>query len=252
MIRVTQFLTNVFAVTKFLVTTGFYWETNEIVSQSEVLEVTSEGGHPCQNWVDMKVSLATGGLVGNTPLICGGISFTSSISNTCFSLKENDVRATAQMLANRTYAASIVHNEHFLWITGGWDMELSLIHSSSEFIQAGKNNSIAGTDLPRPLQNHAMVVVEKDLTMVIGGFSLNGADGSDITYYYDHSSQQWAFGPPLITGRYSHATFIVTDEASDENIIIVAGGWNWGSLNSTEILKDDKWIRGTNNFNVIL
>lgn len=191
----------------------------------------------------MRVTDATGGLINNTPLICGGFSFTSSSSDTCYSLKENDVTATAQMLANRTYAASIVHNEHFLWITGG-DMGLSLIHSSSEFIEAGKNNSVAGTNLPRPLTWHAMVAVEKDLTMVIGGLSLNWIDDSNVTYYFDHSSQQWSSGPPLIIGRHGHAAFLVTDEVSNENIVVVAGGGYLESLNSTEILHDGKWIEG--------
>ena len=191
----------------------------------------------------MRVTDATGGLINNTPLICGGFSFTSSSSDTCYSLKENDVTATAQMLANRTYAASIVHNEHFLWITGG-DMGLSLIHSSSEFIEAGKNNSVAGTNLPRPLTWHAMVAVEKDLTMVIGGISLNWIDDSNVTYYFDHSSQQWSSGPPLIIGRHGHAAFLVTDEVSNENIVVVAGGGYLESLNSTEILHDGKWIEG--------
>ena len=241
-----------FAVTKFLITTGYYWETHDIVSQSEVLEITSDGGHPCQNWIDMRVTDATGGLINNTPLICGGFSFTSSSSDTCYSLKENDVTATAQMLANRTYAASIVHNENFLWITGGWDMELRLIHSSSEFIEAGKNNSVVGSNLPRPLNSHAMVAVEKDLTMVIGGLSLNEADDLNITYYFDHSSQQWSSGPSLIIGRYGHAAFLVTDEVSNENIVVVAGGGYLESLNSTELLHDDKWIEGKSNCASIL
>ena len=201
----------------------------------------------------MKVAAATGGLVNDTPLICGGISLTSSISDTCFSLKENDVIATAQMSANRVMAASIVHNEHFLWITGGAeDLEISLIHSSSEFIQVGKNNSVAGNNLPHPLFRHAMVAVEKDLTMVIGGASLNGADDSNVTNYYHHSSQRWTVGPPLIIGRFGHAAFLVTDELSNDNMIVVAGGFHGETFNSTEILHNDKWVEGKSNFTSIL
>ena len=196
----------------------------------------------------MKVSSATGGLVNNTPMICGGVSFTTSMSNTCYTLKENDVIATVQLIVNRTYAASIVYDEHSLWITGGKDRELNLLHFSSEFIQTGKNNSVAGTNLPNPLYRHAMVAVEKDLTMVIGGGSLNGIDDSNVTYYYDHSSQQWTYGPPLITGRFAHAAFLVTDEVSDVKMVVIAGGWYWEDLNSTEILHDDKWIMGKNTF----
>ena len=130
---------------------------------------------------------------------------------------------------------------------------MDLIHSSSEFIQTGKNHSVAGSSLPRPLHWHAMVAVENDLTMVIGGVSLNGPDNSNVTYIYDHSSQQWTFGPPLITGRYGHAAFLVTDEVSDENMIIVAAGaWYLEVLNSTEILHDDKWIEGKSNFRSIV
>ena len=203
----------------------------------------------------MKVAAATGGLVNNTPLICGGeVGSYLSISNTCYSLKESAVKVEAQMLANRTNAASIVHNENFLWITGGMgNWGLNLIHSSSEFIQIGKNNSIVGSNLPRPLYWHAMVVVEEDLTMVIGGLSLNDTEDSNVTYYYDHSRQQWTSGPSLIIGRHGHAAFFVTDEVLNEKIIVVVGGrWDWESLNSTEILQDDKWIKGMINFTSIL
>ena len=205
----------------------------------------------------MKVAGATGGLVNNTPLICGGLSLTSRTSNTCYSLKENDVIATTKLLANRTFAASIVINEDLLWITGGLDMDNNLMHLSSEFIETGKNNSVAGINLPKPLYRHAMVKVENYLTMVIGGLSLNEANDSNevyssVTYYYDHSNQEWTSGPLLITGRYGHSAFLVTDEVLNENMIVVAGGFFLETLDSTEILHGDKWIAGRDNFILIL
>ena len=44
--------------------------------------------------------------------------------------------------------------------------------------------------------------------------------------------------------RASHATGIVTDVVTDEQLVAVAGGLSCDVLTSTEILQDGVWVQG--------
>ena len=230
-----------FLVTKLLITTGVNSVMTSFISQSEVLELTSNNGSQCSNWIDMNLKGSTGGLL-DKPLICGGISLENSTSGWCFSIINQDSRNVTKMLAKRAFATSIVLNRDTLWISGGCDEDNGLIHASSEFIHL--DNTILGPELPRPLHRHAMVRIASDLTMVIGGLSSNGTNGSNRTYYFDHNAQTWIDGPILLIERHAHAASAIIDVVTKETIVIVTGGFSNQSLDSTEILLDDKWTRG--------
>ena len=63
---------------------------------------------------------ATGGLVSNTPLICGGWNHDAShASDECHILDGRKLTLNTTMILKRYRAASIVLNENTLWITGG-------------------------------------------------------------------------------------------------------------------------------------
>ena len=93
---------------------------------------------------------------------------------------------------------------------------------------------------------HAMISLEGNLTMVIGGATSSSKttsdseSGSNMTYIYDHMLKNWTNGPTMNMARASHAAFIVTDLETDERLVIAAGGYQ----NSTEILIDNVWIQG--------
>ena len=44
--------------------------------------------------------------------------------------------------------------------------------------------------------------------------------------------------------RFSHAAGIVTDLATDEQLVAVTGGWSCDILTSTEILQNGEWVQG--------
>ena len=230
-----------FLVTKLFITTGINSLMTSFVSQSEVLELTSNEGSQCSRWIDMNLKGATGGLL-DKPLICGGISLENITSDWCYSIVYRDLRNVTKMLAKRAFAASIVLNGDTLWISGGCDGNNGLIHASSEFIHL--DNTILGPELPRPSYRHAMVRIASDLTMVIGGLSSNETNGSNRTYYFDHNAQTWIDGPILLIERHAHAASAIIDVVTKETIVIVTGGFSNQSLDSTEILLDDKWTRG--------
>ena len=44
--------------------------------------------------------------------------------------------------------------------------------------------------------------------------------------------------------RASHAAGIITDLATDEQLVAVTGGWSCDTLTSTEILQNGEWVQG--------
>ena len=101
-----------------------------------------------------------------------------------------------------------------------------------------------GPELPLPLAFHAMIMINNDLTMVIGGWS-PGIGHTAQTHVYNHVKGEWSNGPALNHARYRHAVGIVTDEATQEKLVTVTGGWNdLISLKSTEVLLAGTWSIG--------
>ena len=44
--------------------------------------------------------------------------------------------------------------------------------------------------------------------------------------------------------RSHHGAGIVTDEVTDEQLVVVTGGWSCDVLTSTEIFQDGEWVQG--------
>ena len=84
-----------------------------------MVDLTVKGGSMC-NWPDFPnvVQFATGGLIGNTVIICGGTD-AYTIFDECYSLTSEEATLVTQMSVGRYFAASIVLNESTLWVTGG-------------------------------------------------------------------------------------------------------------------------------------
>ena len=64
------------------------------------------------------------------------------------------------------------------------------------------------------------------------------------TFFYDHNEGEWITGPSLMNPRSSFAAGIVTDLATDEQLVAVTGGWSCDILTSTEILQNGEWVQG--------
>jgi hypothetical protein len=118
----------------------------------------------CNNWPDfpLGVRTATGGLIGDTVIICGGIS--PAIVDKCYSLTSEKATLVTHMSVGRYFAASIVINDNTLWVTGGWG-----VGASTEYVTL--TGTMHGPDLPMDLMVHAMVAINSTCSMVIGGYS---------------------------------------------------------------------------------
>ena len=183
------------------------------------------------------MSGTTGGLIGNTAIICGGYGV-----DICYGLTSEKTTFVTHMSVWRWFAASIVINDNILWVTGGESYNLQL---STEYIRM--SGSMPGPDLPMALWGHAVVAINSSCDMIIGGAYGYGADIHALTFYYDHigGGGAWINGPTLMQARRSHAAGIVTDEVTDEKFVVVTGGSYYPHyLDSTEILQDGNWLQG--------
>ena len=232
-----------FTVSKFLITTGFNGEGG-FVTKSEIIDLSELGNYQCPDWGDYPIEVggATGGLLGTIPIICGGFLHTDE----CYKITAKEAVLVVKMTTKRAGAASVTISSISLWITGGSDGNNLL--SSSEFVQM--EGTMPGPKVPIALYMHAMINTRNDLTMVIGGITTEYDEYtghySAKTFYYNHNYGNWSEGPELNQARTSHAVGIVTDEATQEKLVIVTGGSNNEimKLKSTEILISEVWSLG--------
>ena len=192
----------------------------------------------CNNWPDFPISVwgATGGLIGDTVIICGGYDGDGFVDE-CYSLTSEKATLVTHMSVGRYHAASTVINDNTLWVTGGYGST-----ASTEYVSV--TGTMLGPDLPMALEFHAMVAINSTCSMVIGG---EQDYTSASTFFYDHNEGEWINGPSLMQARAWHAAGIVTDEVTDENYVAVTGGIGSGYLDSTEILQDGNWVQGNIN-----
>ena len=197
----------------------------------------------CNNWPDFPIDVfeATGGLIGDTVIICGGSDMLSYVDE-CYSLTSEKAKLVTHMSFARYGAASIVLDDNTLWVTGGYNHGGSL--ASTEYVTV--TGTMSGPDLPMANYGHAMVAINKTCSMVIGGGNYQAYFSS--TFFYDRNEGEWINGPSLMQARKWHAAGIVTDEVTDEHFVAVTGGSNAfgssGALESTEIFQDGEWVQG--------
>ena len=115
---------SIFSVTKFVITTGIHEDGygHGQNYKSGIIDLSINATSGCFDWPILPIAVygATGGLVSNTPLICGGWNHDAShASDECHILDGRKLTLNTTMILKRTDAASIVLNENTLWITGG-------------------------------------------------------------------------------------------------------------------------------------
>ena len=208
---------------------------------SEMIDLAIKSDSSCKNWAEFPkdVDSATGGVIKETVVICGGGNFGES-SDECYSLNGKVATLITHMSAKRAYAASLVINGASLWITGGWSSDNGRL-ASSEYITL--EGSIPGPEMPISVDLHALVAINNTFSLLIGGRT--GSSSLPTVYYFEHEGKNWSQGPDLIQARRGHAAGLVTDETTYDEFVIVTGGeFNGIMLDSTEILINNQWHLG--------
>ena len=120
--------------------TGGPFFSNHPVPLSEIIDLSCSGYHRCPDWVDFPSDAygATGGLLEDVPIICGGYS-NYKYFNECYKVIENGVFLFVVMSTKRYGAASVAIDDSTLWVTGGYNWVAGGYNgyflSSTEFIR---------------------------------------------------------------------------------------------------------------------
>ena len=178
---------------------------------------------------------SAGGMLGTTPVICGGYS--SDYLDECLLYGTNNV---ITMNSKRWSHSSVALSNDRIWMLGG-DGENGRL-DSTEFITT--DGAVNGPTLPEEVYGHCSIKFN-DLIYLIGGQT---SSGTTKNVWVANPSNGYAFvqGPSMITGRYHHSCGAMS--IGSTNIIIAAGGagdaYNSGS--SVEILdpQSNQWVEG--------
>ena len=90
---------------------------------------------------------AVGGLINETPIICGGKDSNRDRLDSCIVFGQT--KTYIKMQEKRSTAISVVLNETTLWILGGWNDSGTV--SSTELITLDAATSVNGPALPNKL-----------------------------------------------------------------------------------------------------
>ena len=154
-----------FAANKFLIVGG-YTDGNdlatEIIDVQSNSDVTSSFGEIPSRRAD-----AVGGLIGSTPIICGGHDSNLDAQDSCFNYNQSQWTKTHTMTTKRKYASSVQLNSTTLWIVGGSNAD---VLDSSEFVGLDSTVGKPGPKLPYPLKESCAVKYSADKVYIIGGF----------------------------------------------------------------------------------
>jgi len=173
-----------------------------------------------------------GGLLGTTPVICGGLDGQNKGTNECLLYGTNNV---ITMNSKRAGHSSVALSDERIWILGGQNENGRL--DSTEFITT--DGAVDGPTLPEAVYGHCTVKL-KELVYLIGGSTSTGATKN---VWVANPSNGYAFvqGPSLVTGRYYHSC--ETMSIGSKSIIVAVGGYS-GPKSSVEILDLDsnQWV----------
>ena len=190
---------------------------------------------------------ATGGLLQNSPIVCGGATprinlpqwflniLPLSIYQNRFNFSQDCVaigKPEMKMIEKRSYAASVALDQNTLWIVGGYNGRNEL--SSTEFIKLGQRSSrgvFEGPDLPFTIYNHSMIQFDKKSIYIIGGYQ-NGSLSKKTWIVNPKNGFEIKEGPSLNKARFGHGCAKMT--LNGRTILVVAGGF--GAMDSVEIL----------------
>ena len=219
-----------------------------ILTSIEIIDLGSSSTS-CKDLSDFPrlVYAAIGGVAyKKNPIICGGMD--SKITRACSSFEDGVWNSFPSLSTLRGYAAassSPFFNED-LFVTGGYLDEDAYINTAEILTDAGWWQ-IAGAVPVKRIFSHCMVLLNSTTVLVIGG--IQDEYNSPNTYFFNTKSEEWVAGPKLLYGRDSHSCGkIKKDSQSNQESVIVVGGWNVPLMSSVEILDvgSNMWRTGPN------
>ena len=202
---------------------------------------------------------AMGGIINETPVICGGYKKYKNEGDEDFNYEDHDScvifgdsKTFIKMNKKRTSAFSLILNETTLLIMGGADGSTSNFHSSTELITLNAATSVNGPSLPKGLVGSCAVKYNETHIYLTGGQVGITGDNQDNVWIdnnmLESGNSSWKEGPRMNEGRYYHGCIAL--HYQEKIYIVVAGGRTsrTDTLKSVEILdpNTNKWVPGEN------
>ena len=194
------------------------------------------------NHFPVKLGSATGGLIGQTPFVCGGILITSK--KACYVLEEQNGEWKEDQIAalngERWNAAtgSVIMNDKLV-LAGGFGNGRDKL-STIEMVAPNTKSGLLTIELPVAMVGSCIVPWDNTTFMVIGGYS---DSARKETYFFHMGNNTISNGPKLLTERSSHACHEIN--VNGEEFIVVVGGRKGGKVyTSTEVLPKSSYTNG--------
>ena len=214
--------------------------------QTTVEVVDVDGSATCSDLAPYPVdpTYGGGGLLENTPVLCGGGSSTTE----CYSYDK--ASTTWQLLGNlvtgrRFFGAAIFKGA--LWVTGGYSgVSPSGVGIDSTEIIALDGTVTSGTNLPNARYGHCMVVINNDEFMILGSWA--PSDQYRNTMTYNANSETFSSGPSMICGRrFAACSMFQSKLHNDRQVVLCAGGYlDQGTAELLDFSQENaQWTEGT-------
>ena len=190
-----------------------------------------------------------GGLIRNTPILCGGKDLNEKVYDTCIRFAQNQT-SSIKMNEKRFRSASVILNETTFWIMGGSTETYNDLLISTEFINLDSDTSINGPSLPMELDSSCAIKYNASHIYLTGGYYSGDQQRQDKVWIFNmydinNATSSWTEGPKMKEARAVHGCTVL--HQNQKSLIVVAGGWNEaGAVLSMEILDPLKseWIEG--------
>ena len=205
-------------------------------TKTEVVDVVS--GESCADLADFPLvnDGAVGANLNGTPIVCGGFNSDQKELQTCYKYTKSGWQKFASMKKHRWLAAGVMFKNKFQ-VFGGWG-GTGTSGQKSEIISIDGVVEY-GPELPKAVARHAITFINSTVSIMSGG------SFGTLTWFFNHETNVFSSGPSLLKSRERHGSATIVDKVTKAKIPIVAGGWNDGRLDSTELLIQGQWQSGT-------
>ena len=220
-----------------MITNGF---PSANAMKTEIVDVAN--GVSCSDMADFPAVLigAVGANLDGTLVVCSGYESSIGYSDKCFRFINAAWEEFATMKENRQFAAGVMHDDK-LHVFSGRNSVSSYLYTSETINLDGEVSN--GPDLPTAVWGHAMTKINDTVSLLSGGYK--GGYDTVQTWYYNHDTEAFTYGPDLLEGRRLHGSAIIVDKVTNAKIAVVTGGYASGNLDSTEMLINGQWQTGT-------
>ena len=221
-----------------LVASGY--DGSSYTDKCQVIDISSSTS--CANLPSYPYSMfgAAGGVIKNTPIICGGAISSGSPSqqDSCYRFNENtnSWNLHTNMVSKRSGHAATVINDS-LFISGGHDGRSTL--ASTEFIHAD-GSVTSGPNLPEARRGHCSVTLHDGKVMILGASDPRSLNRNVIIM--DPADNSFATGPSLNNKRqWAACTLFYSPLHNGRPVVLAAGGGGQATAEVYDYTNSNQW-----------